>query len=314
MNEEMKNTPLKIDENIWDLIDHKWQYAAMDENGNIFLYLKEPVIEKNYWIILMGEDGEERKLSDFVLLNEIFNIDTTGVIWNKSLTKRPNKKGYLNMSKDFKFVQYKNYILEVPKDTLFIKTVDDEFIAQSIDKKYSSDLVKLICTNKKGLVYKTYNIQSYIDEKEDSQYFRIINFLGYYLPVPEWARYIATNAYGEIWVYRDVHYFSKSANEWLPVYGTKIQLIGILETPVEDPKGSLKEICDEDYKDEEITLEELSETAEYNKLDKQLEVKIYKKLNELLLNEDFDINDSNNDYSKLARKLIKDKIKELIEE
>lgn len=77
MFEGMKNIP-------WDIIDEKWQWAAMDRDGTVCFYDEKPVIAEYdaSWVCFDDcFDYEEVFVGTFV---------TDGVIWNDSLTKRPD--------------------------------------------------------------------------------------------------------------------------------------------------------------------------------------------------------------------------------
>lgn len=60
----------------WNLIDPKYKFAAMDENGEIYLYTSEPYIFYNYW------DSK-----DPLKFFKIFMCDDTSN-WKQSLTTR----------------------------------------------------------------------------------------------------------------------------------------------------------------------------------------------------------------------------------
>lgn len=77
--EGMKNIP-------WDIIDEKWQWAAMDSDGTVCFYDDKPMIAEYdaSWVCSASSDNPEFK--------EVFvgTFVTDGVIWNDSLTKRPD--------------------------------------------------------------------------------------------------------------------------------------------------------------------------------------------------------------------------------
>ena len=74
-------TPLDIP---WELIDKKYNYAAMDAPGQVVcLYSKEPYVTEGSDVWYMRAD------CSLVTLPKWFNIDTTGINWKRSLTKRP---------------------------------------------------------------------------------------------------------------------------------------------------------------------------------------------------------------------------------
>lgn len=82
-----KQTPLNISQEIWDLINPIFKYAAMDDDGEIYFYEFEPdpdpewdenSIEGFYWNPIEGAYSAS-----------LFDIDTTNIIPSRSLTKRP---------------------------------------------------------------------------------------------------------------------------------------------------------------------------------------------------------------------------------
>ena len=71
-------TPLNI---AWEWVDHKWNYAAMDEDKCVFLCDEEPHIrseEATYWSMRC----------DYHKYNPPA-LTTDGIDWKRSLTKRP---------------------------------------------------------------------------------------------------------------------------------------------------------------------------------------------------------------------------------
>ncbi|MDF7671131.1 hypothetical protein PT276_08005 [Orbaceae bacterium ESL0721] len=74
-----KATPLPIP---WEIIPSKWKFAAMDFDGEVYMFNGEPyVLERGYhWSCRSEVDSR---------IVDIINIDTTGIDWRKSLTKRP---------------------------------------------------------------------------------------------------------------------------------------------------------------------------------------------------------------------------------
>lgn len=83
------STPLNITPEMWNLIDPRYKFVAMDSDGDIYFYEFEPKPDPDYL---------ERNNDQFVWINSnscgsyqlsIFNIDTTNIIPEKSLTKRP---------------------------------------------------------------------------------------------------------------------------------------------------------------------------------------------------------------------------------
>ena len=70
------NTPIK---NIpWDFIDEKYSWCAMDSDGLIFFFEDKPFLRNTHWDYGGGYCGDC-----------ILKVDTTDVVWNTSLTKRP---------------------------------------------------------------------------------------------------------------------------------------------------------------------------------------------------------------------------------
>ena len=65
----------------WEILNKKWQYAAKDLSGEVYLYVEKPrELEGSYWM--------ER---DVCFLSGILiqNLDPHNIAWDKSLTKRP---------------------------------------------------------------------------------------------------------------------------------------------------------------------------------------------------------------------------------
>lgn len=63
----------------WDFIDKKYKYAAIDSDGDVYIYENEP-LKSNYQWYAGGENQG---------LNRGLIIDTDGVEWEESLTERP---------------------------------------------------------------------------------------------------------------------------------------------------------------------------------------------------------------------------------
>lgn len=76
-----KSTPLPISREMWQLIDNKWKYVAMDGDGEVYFYEHEPTIGTTHdvWSCKTGK-----------CIESAFVIDTEGVDWKMSLTKRPD--------------------------------------------------------------------------------------------------------------------------------------------------------------------------------------------------------------------------------
>lgn len=66
----------------WRVIDETWKYAAMDDDGELFLFEEKPTWKNNLWIDYL-EDGE------CIQLYNILKLDTTGIVAEHSLTQRP---------------------------------------------------------------------------------------------------------------------------------------------------------------------------------------------------------------------------------
>jgi hypothetical protein len=63
----------------WDVIKKEYKWAAMNKNGNVYFFPREPIIfrDDSFW-----DCGGERQLS-------IVEINTKGVQWQNSKTQRP---------------------------------------------------------------------------------------------------------------------------------------------------------------------------------------------------------------------------------
>lgn len=70
---------VEFPENMWDIIDPKWNYMAIDEDGESWFYLVEPAISE-------GECCWDSSANDCTK-NELIKVSTTD--WTKSLIKRP---------------------------------------------------------------------------------------------------------------------------------------------------------------------------------------------------------------------------------
>lgn len=66
----------------WEVIDRKWNWAAMDMDGCICLYDNKPRRLSENWAYAGTED-------DYFYVQGYFKLDMTGVEWTTSLTKRP---------------------------------------------------------------------------------------------------------------------------------------------------------------------------------------------------------------------------------
>lgn len=76
--EAPKETPLDLP---WQFIKPEYKWAAMDKNKEIYLFEAEPHTEGYYW---------NEVTSQYYCLSDLMNIPTEGVVWNLSLTKRPD--------------------------------------------------------------------------------------------------------------------------------------------------------------------------------------------------------------------------------
>lgn len=67
----------------WDVIEDKWQWAAMNQNGGVYVYPDKPQIdwENPYW---SQED-------DWYRVDEVLKIDKGTVDWKDSLQERHKK-------------------------------------------------------------------------------------------------------------------------------------------------------------------------------------------------------------------------------
>ncbi|MCD1124845.1 hypothetical protein LPW36_02140 [Jinshanibacter sp. LJY008] len=70
---------LHITREVWELIDDRWQFAAMDSDGAVVFYEEEPFLLGDGWL---NQDGST--YSQCPLKLNLHNVQ-----WDKSLTKRP---------------------------------------------------------------------------------------------------------------------------------------------------------------------------------------------------------------------------------
>lgn len=63
----------------WESINPRYNFAAIDRDGDLWLYTEKPDCFERAW---ESSDG----MSDAAI---ILNIDTTGIDWRDSLTERP---------------------------------------------------------------------------------------------------------------------------------------------------------------------------------------------------------------------------------
>lgn len=73
-------TPLPITHNMWQMINKKWKYAAMDKDGEVYFYINEPYADKD-------DTSWNNSSGEYCRSVLSFNID--GINWSLSLTKRP---------------------------------------------------------------------------------------------------------------------------------------------------------------------------------------------------------------------------------
>ncbi len=67
----------------WGCMDEKWQYATVDKDGTIVLWVEEPYMIKNHC------NQWENDTGNFFEANGILKVDATGIDWKESLTRRP---------------------------------------------------------------------------------------------------------------------------------------------------------------------------------------------------------------------------------
>lgn len=77
-NYRIKSHELPIAQETWAMISEEWKWAAMDVDGIIYFYTNEPLLCKDRFIY---DDGSYTK--------SIIALDTDGIDWRQSLTKRP---------------------------------------------------------------------------------------------------------------------------------------------------------------------------------------------------------------------------------
>lgn len=68
----------------WEVIDRKWNWAAMDMDGSISLFVEKPYRAPVLWCC-----SEALENDDYHYINGYFKLDTEDVYWTTSLTKRP---------------------------------------------------------------------------------------------------------------------------------------------------------------------------------------------------------------------------------
>jgi hypothetical protein len=74
-----KPKPIKKLNIPWQFIKPEFKWAAMDNDGEVYLHIDKPSFGSQDWVTNSGYCRIDHKL----------NIDTTGVDWKTSLTQRP---------------------------------------------------------------------------------------------------------------------------------------------------------------------------------------------------------------------------------
>lgn len=92
-------TPIPIPNGVWQLIDERINFIVMSEDNYFMAFEKEPKLNEfiNTWE--NNEDDDENRVYCFNA--NWVDIDTKGLDWKKSLTKRPEEddaylNGYIN--------------------------------------------------------------------------------------------------------------------------------------------------------------------------------------------------------------------------
>ena len=69
----------------WELIKPEFTQAAMDENGEVFVFTEEIslIATGGYWC------SNDRYVGKYTIISESLTIDTDGIDWKESLTQRP---------------------------------------------------------------------------------------------------------------------------------------------------------------------------------------------------------------------------------
>jgi hypothetical protein len=75
-----KPTSLPIPHKMWAMIDKKWKYAAMDDDGDVFFYNNKPVLTTTRGTWCCDGGGA---------IGSVLAINIGGINWKQSLTKRP---------------------------------------------------------------------------------------------------------------------------------------------------------------------------------------------------------------------------------
>ena len=76
----IKSHELPITREFWAMIDREWEWASMDKDGVIYFYKDEPCIFDDNVFWSTGDD---------IYHESILAINTDGIDWRKSLTRRP---------------------------------------------------------------------------------------------------------------------------------------------------------------------------------------------------------------------------------
>lgn len=108
-------TPITIPDGVWDIIDERYTYIAMNKNNDFIAFEKLPVIDEN--------DNRWKKdngYSDYCFSDDWVNIDVKEINWRMSLTKRPYDckryaNGYLN-SDIWKIIDERFKYMAIDKD------------------------------------------------------------------------------------------------------------------------------------------------------------------------------------------------------
>lgn len=77
-----RTKPVKKLDIPWNIIAPVFNYAAMDESGEVWLFEIEPKATKVQWVVAEFE-------GEFECASRVFVLDVTGIDWKTSLTKRP---------------------------------------------------------------------------------------------------------------------------------------------------------------------------------------------------------------------------------
>lgn len=78
----LKSNPLLVKSNVWQVLDIKYKYIAMDEDGSLWAYTKLPTYSNSVWAYNNAE------LTSLDCIKPEF-ISTEGVLPERSLVSRP---------------------------------------------------------------------------------------------------------------------------------------------------------------------------------------------------------------------------------